>query len=58
MNVAHENSPAAGRRADQAKTTQSSRRSWPSEKHRADSLGVKDRGIIVEALGKAFILSC
>src|SRR5215831_14961167 len=44
MHAAHENSPEAGRRAGRAKTTQWSRRSWPSEKHRAGTLEVKDRG--------------
>src|SRR5215831_14768095 len=57
MHVARENPPAAGRLAGRAKTTRSSRRSWPSEKHRAGSLEVKDPDRAWQALLKA-LLSC
>ena len=43
MHVAHENSPRAERRAGRAKTTRSSRRSSPSEKHRAGNPGARGR---------------
>src|SRR5215472_9749562 len=57
MHAAHENSPAAGRRAGRAKTTQWSRRSWPSEKRRAGTLEVKVLDPAWQALWEA-LLSC